>query len=211
MSDIGNNNKSQIDCLIADFEAIKSEISRRSNLQRVVLAAFVTVSAYITQKVLDESISYIWILVIWTSSFLSITFYFREDLEIHRLGTIIRYKITKSISEYFTVSNLELFPSENEYDKRYLKYTKPYDVEFNWIVFFVFPFAVSIYILINNQSIYCNICNFRTITPWVLMLSAMALVRTLWLLVRHSFKDGCFFKLTDFVFIFMSNAAKPER
>src|SRR4030067_3498558 len=178
MDDAANKKDRKIECLIADFGAIKSEIARRSSLQRVVLAAHIGIIAYIVQNAISKETSYIWVFVIWLTALLSTNFYFREDLEIHRLGRIIETKISKYISEHINVPEGELFPSEETYEKKYLKFTKKYDFEFNWIVFLLFPFALSSYIIINDKRIICTIGNFRASSALLLLFTCAALIRT---------------------------------
>lgn len=188
MGEFGEKEKRQIDCLIADFGAIKSEIGRRSNLQRVVIAAYLAVMVFIFQQVASDNIMIIWVAVLWWSAALTITYYFREDLEIHRLGSIIKNNIAPIISKSIQASALELFPSENEYDKTYLKFTRPYDIEFNWSIFFLFPMVMSGYIISHQKCFFVEISCLCTTTPWVLILAVIATTRTLWLLIRHSRK-----------------------
>ena len=79
--------KKYIDCLLADFASIKEEIRRRATLQRFVLLGFAAVLAFTFKEAASNNLSAYWITGLWASSFLALLFYFREGLEIGRLGT----------------------------------------------------------------------------------------------------------------------------
>ena len=82
--------KKYIDCLLADFASIKEEIRRRATLQRFVLLGFAAVLAFTFKEAASNNLSAYWVMGLWGSSFLALLFYFREHLEIGRLGTVIR-------------------------------------------------------------------------------------------------------------------------
>ena len=82
--------KKYIDCLLADFASIKEEIRRRATLQRFVLLGFAAVLAFTFKEAASNTLSAYWITGLWASSFLALLFYFREGLEIGRLGRVIR-------------------------------------------------------------------------------------------------------------------------
>ena len=80
-----------INCVIEDYKAIKSEISRRSELQRFALLAYggvIVLSLKFNEK---PEFSTLQILLIWLASSLTYLFYIAEDRFIKRLGKIATF------------------------------------------------------------------------------------------------------------------------
>lgn len=86
---MADERKKYIDCLLADFASIKAEIQRRATLQRFVLVGFSAILAFTFKEAASDTLSAYWITGLWISGFLALLFYFREHLEICRLGRII--------------------------------------------------------------------------------------------------------------------------
>jgi hypothetical protein len=175
-----------LDCLIKDFEVIKSEIARRSNLQRIVLAAYFAVLAFTFQKATQPPLESIWVMVIWVVSFLALQFYCREGLEIVRLSGIIRDKIVPLASMKLGVDTSELFHSEtNASNPMTERFTGPYDEQFNWIVFGIAPCLFTVVYASHGVARLTNILDFASLAPWKVVISVVAAVKIVLLLNRH--------------------------
>ena len=101
-----------LDFLLADFNATKGEIARRSNLQKAVTASMLAFYAWIFQRSLSSSLELSIIVLVWVVSFLGYTFYIRESNEIKRLGWIIKDKIAKSAGEIIGRPPEDVVPSQ---------------------------------------------------------------------------------------------------
>lgn len=101
-----------LEFLLADFDALKSEIARRSNLQKAVVAAVLAFYAWSFQRMLSNHIELTVVLIAWVVSFLAFTFYTREGSEIERLGWTIKSKIAVPASKILGVTPEEVIPSE---------------------------------------------------------------------------------------------------
>ena len=138
--------KKYIDCLLADFSSLKEEIRRRATLQRFVLVGFLTVLAF-TFKEMD-ALTAAWTTGLWLSSFLALLFYFREHLEIGRLGRVIRCHIALKAAQGLRVERTDVFHSEHPesyvFANNPLPDTAPYDKLFNWTVFLGLPALVTL-------------------------------------------------------------------
>ena len=126
--------KKHFEILLADYSAIKSEIARRSNLQRIVLGSYVAAIAFIFKQVVDYSKSSLWPAVLWWAVALALQFYMREDLEIKRLDSLISGKIAMLASKKIDVPVDQIFHSGTKAaNQKYDSFTGPYDRQFNWI------------------------------------------------------------------------------
>jgi hypothetical protein len=129
-----------MDFLLADFNAIKNEIARRSNLQKAVSASMIAFYAWIFQYSLKTDLTLTLIVLVWIVSFLGFTFYIREGAEIKRLSGIIKMEIAKPISAILGNSPEVVIPSEahangpQEYGRRYLV-----DVLFKIFIYLIAP------------------------------------------------------------------------
>jgi hypothetical protein len=108
------NDKEQrlLDFLLADFNAIKSEIARRSNLQKAVIAAMLAFYTWLFQRSLGNGLELSLVVLVWVVSFFGYTFYLRESAEIKRLGWTIKEKIGKPTGVILSRSTEEVIPSE---------------------------------------------------------------------------------------------------
>ena len=59
-----------LEFLLADFDALKGEIARRSNLQKAVVAAVLAFYAWSLQRMLSGHIEFTVVLIAWVVSFL---------------------------------------------------------------------------------------------------------------------------------------------
>lgn len=104
--------KIQYDYLLADFQAIKAEIARRSNAQKTALAAIVAFYGWLLNQFIDKHLGVCHIGAVWVVTILGYVFYKREGLEIGRLGLLIRTKIAAVAAENLNVLSEHLIPSE---------------------------------------------------------------------------------------------------
>ncbi len=177
--------------LLADFSSLKVEIARRSTLQRFVLVGFGAVLAVTFQQGAPDGISLRWVVGLWISSTLFLQFYVREHLEIQRLGTVIREEIATVAGLVVGVSQKDVFHSETligegcinsktrEYDKKFRRFTQPYDSQFNWIVFLILPSVLT-----SNSSDLFSITTYGGMV--LFLLAFVAFLRCGTLLLRHA-------------------------
>lgn len=100
------------DYLLADFQATKAEIARRSNAQKTALAAMIAFYAWLLNQLVSSTIGLWHIGAIWIVTILGYVFYKREAIEIGRLGKLIRTKIAEVAANDLNVSAEKLIPSE---------------------------------------------------------------------------------------------------
>ena len=126
--------KKYLDCLLADFSSIKGEIRRRATLQRFVLAAFIAVLAFTFKAATSPGgLSAYWIMGLWVSSALALMFYYREGLEIKRLGFVIQCRIAILAAQELRVEWGDIFHSETNQAAPHIDpITALYDTLFNW-------------------------------------------------------------------------------
>ncbi len=142
--------KEQLKFLLADFQAAKNEISRRSDLQKVVLMLLVSFHAWFitTQDLFSiDKIGILWLVVI-----LAYIFYDREAKEISRLGLIISSRICKYVSEILGKPSTQIIPTE-VHESAYPtdELTRKYDIIFNSAIFLIIPvFYTVLFICCKN-------------------------------------------------------------
>ena len=178
--------KKYIDCLLADFASIKEEIRRRATLQRFVLLGFAAVLAFTFREAASNKLSAYWITGLWVSSFLALLFYFREHLEIGRLGSVIRCHIALRAARELHVERTDVFHSKHPESytsaDNSLPDTTPYDRLFNWVVFLGLPGFVTIkFIWPVLPDFYSKISEH----PSEAILSFSTMIGCLFLLKRH--------------------------
>ena len=178
--------KLYLDCLLADFSSLKEEIRRRSTLQRFVLVGFLTVLALTFKETASNALRSYWIMGLWVSSFLALLFYFREHLEIGRLGRVIRCHIALKTARELRVERTDAFHSEHPesyvFANNPLPDTAPYDRLFNWIVFLGLPALVTIkFVWPVLYDLDDKLCEH----PLEVLLSFLAVAGCLYLLSRH--------------------------
>ena len=174
--------KKYIDCLLADFASIKEEIRRRSTLQRFVLVGFITILALTFRETASNNLSAYWITGLWISSFLALLFYFREGLEIGRLGAVIRNHIAQPAAREFRVGEKDVFPSETNQGMESIDpITALYDVLFNWIVFLILPGVATIKFIWPVYSDFRGRVAEHPFEAFLCFLAALGCVFLLWL------------------------------
>ncbi len=178
MDNLTNKEQKQLDYLLIDYGAIKSEIARRSNLQRVVLAAYIAVVALVAKEAYGATLTSLFIISLWLSAALSLNFYHREGMEIIRLGKISTDKIASTASNIIGVSPKALLPSQTDSGITKIdNITKDYDRQFNWVLFFIIPIGITIFYLSQDWSRLENISKVHTRAPYI---AVMTLISGLW-------------------------------
>ena len=115
----GMDEKTQnyLNFLLADFNATKGEIARRSNLQKAVTASMLVFYAWIFQRSLNSCLEFSLVVIVWIVAILGCTFYIRESAEIKRLGWTIKDKIARPVGEIIDKSPEDTIPSEAHANK----------------------------------------------------------------------------------------------
>lgn len=121
--------KAHLDYLLADFEALKAEIARRANMQRLALAAYAAVYAGLFPQIASDRVASTSIAALWVVGALGLLFYVREGLEIKRLASLIRDRIASKAARLIATGPKSLIPSETDQaNPRTDKLTRLYDV-----------------------------------------------------------------------------------
>ena len=181
--------KKYIDCLLADFASIKEEIRRRATLQRFVLLGFAAVLAFTFKEAASNNLSAYWITGLWVSSFLALLFYFREGLEIGRLGRVIRCHIALTAARELRVERTDVFHSEHPESYVLVNCLVPgttvtplYDRLFNWIVFLIIPGFVTVKFIWPVLSDFCGKIVEHSLEAVLCFIAAILCLK---LLLRH--------------------------
>ncbi len=137
--------KTQHDYLLADFQATKAEIARRSNAQKTALAAMVAFYAWLLNQLVSTSLGSWHIGAVWIVTILGYVFYKRESFEIGRLGSLIRTKIAEVAAKNLNVPAENILPSEVcPADKEFNCKTKPLDWVFSVSLFGLIPGTLTL-------------------------------------------------------------------
>jgi hypothetical protein len=137
--------KVQHDYLLADFQATKAEIARRSNAQKTALAAMVAFYAWLLNQLVSSSLGSWHIGAIWIVTILGYIFYKREAIEIGRLGALIRTKIAEVAATNLNIAAKHLIPSEvSAADKEADCKTKFLDWTFSLSLFGIIPGTLTV-------------------------------------------------------------------
>jgi len=186
MDSLKDKEQKQLDYLLADYGAVKSEIARRSNLQRVVLAAYISVVALILKEATEATLTSLFIMGLWLSAALSLNYYIREGLEICRLGEIAKNRISTVASKIIDVDPKVLLPSQASSQLAEIdNITKIYDRQFNWVLFLVVPAGVTLFYLSQDWGRLGNLILVRTRAPYIAIVTFIFVYWTTTLLVRH--------------------------
>jgi len=134
----------RLKCLLADFAAVKAEIARRSDLQRIAFAAYAGFLVFVLQKTIEQPhlIGPSRVLV-WPAAFLTLLFQAREQSEIRRLSKILSEVIAESARRLRGTSDIHvLFPSETH--RKHSPDAFWYDRILQWTAFLLAPLAWSV-------------------------------------------------------------------
>lgn len=134
----------QHEYLVADFQATKAEIARRSNAQKTALAAMVAFYAWLLNQLVSTNLGLWHISSVWIVTILGYVFYKREELEIGRLGSLVRTKIAEVAAKNLNVPTENVIPSEVcAADKEFDCKTKLLDWVFSISLFGLIPGALT--------------------------------------------------------------------
>jgi hypothetical protein len=132
--------KKQLDFLLADFNAMKSEIARRSTLQKAVLTALVAFYAWLYAHISNDVPDLVSVGAAILVPLVAYLFYVRENREIERLASTIKYKVAEPAAKILGVEASGLIPSEaHAKHPDCVKPTQLYDWLFNVAVFLLIP------------------------------------------------------------------------
>ncbi len=95
--------------LLADFNAIKSEIARRSALQKASVVALLALYAWVFNKTL---VGVEVVILTWGAAIIAALYVYREHREISRLGCLIKNNIAGQACEIIGGDKESLIPSE---------------------------------------------------------------------------------------------------
>lgn len=187
MNDPIENQQKHLEFLLADFNAIKAEIARRSNLQRVVLAAYIGLFAVVGKQIASYSATAPLVIGLWFGSALSLQFYTRESLEITRLGSIIRERIAPVANKILNVPIEDLLPSQtNSEFPKINSVTSLYNIQFKWIVFFCLPLLITILYFSQDWSRISKLWNIYTRGPYMAICATISGLYILSLLKKYA-------------------------
>ena len=176
---LNSGQQKHLDFLIADFSATKAEIARRSNLQRIVLAAYVALLGLVFKQAASSNLTLFWICGLWISGALAQSFHQRERLEISKLGRLIKERMAKTASDILEVNQKDLLHSQtNGSFPEITKQTQPLDHLFHWSLFCFIPILITIFFFFKRISHLHRLIDFSMSTPWVALLSLLSALIT---------------------------------
>jgi hypothetical protein len=177
----------QLDFLLADFNALKTEIARRSGLQRVALGLYLAVVAAVVASLPESKSLSVSAAGLWIAGSVALLFWSREHLEIARLGHLIRDRIGEQASAILNVPSEQIVPSEASpaIDEEMDRITRRYHVGFMWLVFFVIPLLVTLHVLWQRSAELSRLWAWGTATPYLAFVTLLSIAGNVWLLVRR--------------------------
>ncbi|MDQ2775981.1 MAG: hypothetical protein M3Y57_13850 [Acidobacteriota bacterium] len=185
MDELKERENKQLDYLLADFVAAKSEMARRSTLQWIILGGYFSTLAFVFQKSMNSGFSGLWLTALWIVSFGALLFYAREDFTIRRLGRdLIRNRIAASAGSLINVNPEGLLPSESHYKGSGDRRAHWYARLFNWTAFFIAPLLLTLLCFFWHWSRIDKLADFRSLAPWEAITSAICAGTILFLLYR---------------------------
>ncbi|MCU7863660.1 MAG: hypothetical protein KZQ92_06750 [Candidatus Thiodiazotropha sp. (ex Lucinoma borealis)] len=149
---------------------------------------YITVIAFVAKGVSSHELTAALLLVgLWISGALFLQFYERENLEISRLGSIIRERITPLAVNILQIDQRDLFPSEtNHAFPQFDVITSRYDHQIKWVLFLVIPLAITVLYLSEDWYWVSKALDFCKRDPYMAIVSVGFGLRTLYLLVKYS-------------------------
>ena len=188
-SDANEKNKIHLDYLLEDFRSLKSEIARRSSLQRVVLLAYVGLIALVIQQAATSSLSSVLISGLWSGGALALLYSAREALEISRLGTLIEKIIAPQAGKLLEIDPKNLLPSQTvkeiQETEVFRSRRRTYNVIFYWVMFLILPLFFTLSYGGRCGDLLGELFDFGTLTPWLALLTVVAACGSTYLLNRH--------------------------
>ncbi|MEW8025807.1 MAG: hypothetical protein AB2803_19135 [Candidatus Thiodiazotropha sp.] len=187
MNKLTDHQLQHLEYLRTDIVSIKSEIARRSNLQRVVFVMYITVIAVVAKGVSSHELTAPLLVGLWVSGTLFLQFYERESLEISRLGSIIQERISPIATNILQIDQQDLFPSEtNKVFPKFDMITARYDRQIKWLLFFVLPLSITVFYLLQDCQWASKILDFYIMGLYMAIISVGFGLRTLYLLLNHT-------------------------
>ena len=184
MSDISNQSR-YLDCLLADYNALKAEIARRANLQRVVLGAYIVVGAVILRDISSGSASPILVAYLWIASPLTLLFYAMENREIVHLGKLFREVLGPSAAEVTGQSPEKIFPSEINDGGADKEERIRYNRILAWVIFFVIPGLATLFYASSIWGTIKPLCDIAMQNAIVAIVIGIGAISVLVLLKRE--------------------------
>ncbi|MBI3637295.1 MAG: hypothetical protein HY216_13960, partial [Candidatus Rokubacteria bacterium] len=163
----------QLDFLLADLAALKTEIARRAGLQRLALALYLALVAAVTGSLMADKKLAVAIAGLWMGGLLALLFWCREHLEISRLGCLISQRIAKKASAILGVPEADLVPSEvmPTVDETVDRETHRYHVAFMWLALFVTPLLLTLHALLQRLDQLAKLCACNTPIPYLALVA----------------------------------------
>ena len=177
----------QLEFLLADLGALKTEIARRAGLQRLALALYLALVAAVARSLMAGNNLAVAIAGLWMGALLALLFWCREHLEILRLGCLIRQRIAKKASTILGVPEADLVPSEVKptIDAAMDRATHRYHVTFMWLALFVTPLVLTFHALWQRRDQLAKLCACNTPTPFLALVALGCMGGAVWLLIRR--------------------------
>jgi hypothetical protein len=181
---VGNR---ELDFLLADFSALKAEIARRSGLRRVALALYLALVAAVVASLPKSKNLSLSTAALWVGGLIALLFWCRENLEIARLGRLIRDRIGQQASETLRVPVENIVPSEAAaaIDEGMDRTTRRYHLVFMWLVFFVIPLLETLHVPWQGRDDVSRYCAWNTPTPYSALGTFLAAAGSVSMLVRR--------------------------
>jgi hypothetical protein len=128
-----------IECILADFDSVKGEIARRSELQRVAILMLLTAYGFLFKFYLDSYdnkplLGLVFVALASLASYLTKNFYKREHVEIMRLGRIIECQMAPEVKKLL---GKEVFFSETV--PNHSSETRLLQSYFDFVVYWIIP------------------------------------------------------------------------
>ena len=153
MPELSSRQQKHLDFLIADFSVTKAEIARRSNLQRIVLAAYIALVGFVFKQSATSNLSLLWICGLWIGGALAQSFHQRESLEISKLGRVIKERMAQVSSDILEIDLKDLLHSQTDGDFAEIsKQTQPLDRLFHWSLFCIIPTLITIFLFLEKMN-----------------------------------------------------------
>ena len=174
----------QLDFLLADLSALKTEILQRNASQRVALALYLAGVVAVSGSFLtSKNLFSVAIPGLWLSGLLALLFWCRERREITRLGVISK-RIAEKAGVILGVPGKDLVPSAVEPTVAEVmdRTTRRYNRAFMWLAFFVTPMLLTLYVLWQRSDQLSKLCEFSTPTPYSALVALVCMAASSWLL-----------------------------
>jgi hypothetical protein len=177
----------QLDFLLADLGALKTEIARRAGLQRVALALYLAWVAAVTGSLLAGKNLSVAIAGLWLGGLLALLFWCREQLEIARLGRLSSERIAEKVGTILGVPKADIVPSEvtPTVDESMDRSTRRYHLAFMWLAFLVTPLLLTLYALSQRLDQLSKLCTCSAPIPYWALIALGCTAASLWLLARR--------------------------